>query len=55
MRAGREWEGGERNGTLERKMQEPRAPRRGRGGGREEEDKPPNGLPWIERIESSEI
>ncbi|XP_064874495.1 NEDD4-binding protein 3-A [Oncorhynchus nerka] len=44
------------NESLEREVQEVR---RGRGGGErerlEEDSKPPPGLPWIERIESSEI
>ncbi|XP_071255586.1 NEDD4-binding protein 3-A isoform X1 [Salvelinus alpinus] len=39
------------NESLEREVQEVR---RGRGGG-EEDSIPPPGLPWIERIESSEI
>ncbi|XP_045067061.1 NEDD4-binding protein 3-A [Coregonus clupeaformis] len=57
VRGGRGGEGGGRemgdysNESLEREVQEVR---RGRGGG-EEDSKPPPGLPWIERIESSEI
>lgn len=42
--------GGSRNGTLEREVPELRSERGG-----EQEDRPSPGLPWIERIESSEI
>uniref|UniRef100_A0A8K9WPT1 NEDD4-binding protein 3 homolog n=1 Tax=Oncorhynchus mykiss TaxID=8022 RepID=A0A8K9WPT1_ONCMY len=62
VRGGRGGEGGGRemeeysNESLEREVQEVR---RGRGGGErergEEDSIPPPGLPWIERIESSEI
>eukprot|EP00063_Salmo_salar_P093684 XP_014068519.1 PREDICTED: NEDD4-binding protein 3 homolog [Salmo salar] len=62
VRGGRGGEGGGgemgdySNESLEREVQEVR---RGRGGGErergEEDSKPPPGLPWIERIESSEI
>ncbi|XP_052343817.1 NEDD4-binding protein 3-A isoform X2 [Oncorhynchus keta] len=62
VRGGRGGEGGGEMGdysneSLEREVQEVR---RGRGGGGErergeEDSKPPTGLPWIERIESSEI
>lgn len=52
LRAGRErGGGGSRNGTLEREVPELGSER----GGEEEEDRPSSGLPWIERIESSEI
>ncbi|XP_071393133.1 NEDD4-binding protein 3-A [Centroberyx affinis] len=40
-----------RNGTLEREVPELRSER----AGEQEEDRPSSGLPWIERIESSEI
>lgn len=54
LRAGREQGGGggggSRNGTLEREVAELRSER-----GEKEEDRPSSGLPWIERIESSEI
>ncbi len=43
--------GGSRNGTLEREVSELRSER----AGEEQEDRPSSGLPWIERIESSEI
>ncbi|XP_055783592.1 NEDD4-binding protein 3-A-like isoform X2 [Salvelinus fontinalis] len=58
VRGGREGGGREMgdysNESLEREVQEVR---RGRGGGErgEEDSIPPPGLPWIERIESSEI
>ncbi|XP_071267725.1 NEDD4-binding protein 3-A-like [Salvelinus alpinus] len=63
VRGGRGGEGGGggemgdySNESLEREVQEVR---RGRGGGERErggeDSKPPPGLPWIERIESSEI
>ncbi|XP_020327526.2 NEDD4-binding protein 3-A-like isoform X2 [Oncorhynchus kisutch] len=57
VRGGRGGEMGDySNESLEREVQEVR---RGRGGGErergEEDSKPPPGLPWIERIESSEI
>ncbi|XP_032383303.1 NEDD4-binding protein 3-A [Etheostoma spectabile] len=61
LRAGRERGGGEgggrgggsgsRNGTLEREVPELRSER----AGEKQEDRPSSGLPWIERIESSEI
>ncbi|KAM7417935.1 hypothetical protein PAMA_017538 [Pampus argenteus] len=43
--------GGSRNGTLEREVPDLRSER----GGEQQEDRPSSGLPWIERIESSEI
>ncbi|XP_076594878.1 NEDD4-binding protein 3-A isoform X2 [Chaetodon auriga] len=43
--------GGSRNGTLEREVSELRSER----AGEKQEDRPSSGLPWIERIESSEI
>lgn len=43
--------GGSRNGTLEREVTELRIER----AGEKQEDRPSSGLPWIERIESSEI
>ncbi|GAA6226374.1 NEDD4-binding protein 3 homolog [Lates japonicus] len=43
--------GGSRNGTLEREVPELRSER----AGEKQEDRPSSGLPWIERIESSEI
>ncbi|CAK6956365.1 NEDD4-binding protein 3-A [Scomber scombrus] len=43
--------GGSRNGTLEREVPELRSER----DGEQKEDRPSSGLPWIERIESSEI
>ncbi|XP_064829292.1 NEDD4-binding protein 3-A-like [Oncorhynchus masou masou] len=56
VRGGRGEMGDYSNESLEREVQEVR---RGRGGGErergEEDSKPPPGLPWIERIESSEI
>ncbi|KAM4621477.1 NEDD4-binding protein 3-A isoform 2-T4 [Polymixia lowei] len=56
LTAGRERGGEEtgdsRSGTLEREIPGLRSER---GGERDEEDRPPSGLPWIERIESSEI
>ncbi|XP_029297205.1 NEDD4-binding protein 3-A [Cottoperca gobio] len=59
LRAGRELggaagagAGGEsRNGTLEREVPELRSEREGE----KQDDRPSSGLPWIERIESSEI
>lgn len=58
LRAGRErgggaegGGGGSRNGTLEREVPELRSER----AGEKQEDRPSSGLPWIERIESSEI
>lgn len=57
LRAGRErgggaGAGGSRNGMLE----EEEAPElRSEGWSEEQEDRPSPGLPWIERIESSEI
>ncbi|XP_044062237.1 NEDD4-binding protein 3-A isoform X2 [Siniperca chuatsi] len=57
LRAGRErggegaGGGGSRNGTLEREVPELRNER----AGEKQEDRPSSGLPWIERIESSEI
>nr|XP_046261493.1 NEDD4-binding protein 3-A isoform X2 [Scatophagus argus] len=56
LRAGREQGGvagggGSRNGTLEREVPELRSERVGQ----KQEDRPSSGLPWIERIESSEI
>lgn len=55
LRAGRERGGGggsgSRNGTLEREVPELRSER----AGEKQEDRPSSGLPWIERIESSEI
>ncbi|KAM3866522.1 NEDD4-binding protein 3-A [Diretmus argenteus] len=55
LRAGRERAGGDerkdsRNGTLESEVVELRSKAAG-----EKEDRPASGLPWIERIESSEI
>lgn len=49
LRTGRErgGGGGSRNGTLEREVPELRSEK--------QEDTPSSGLPWIERIESSEI
>ncbi len=43
--------GGSRNGTLEREVSELRSER----AGDKQEDRPSSGLPWIDRIESSEI
>ncbi|XP_059202375.1 NEDD4-binding protein 3-A [Centropristis striata] len=43
--------GGSRNGTLEREVPELRSER----AGEKQEDRPSSGLPWIDRIESSEI
>lgn len=53
LRAGRERGagGGSRNGTLEEEAPELRS----EGWSEEQEDRPSPGLPWIERIESSEI
>lgn len=58
LRAGRERGGGagagagrSRNGTLEEEVPELRS----EGWSEEQEDRPSPGLPWIERIESSEI
>lgn len=54
LRAGRErgrGAGGSRNGTLEKEAPELRS----EGWSEEQEDRPSPGLPWIERIESSEI
>ncbi|XP_041800053.1 NEDD4-binding protein 3-A isoform X2 [Chelmon rostratus] len=57
LRAGRErggggaGGGGSRNGTLEREASELRS----ESAGEKEEGRPSSGLPWIERIESSEI
>ncbi len=57
LRAGRErgggagGGGGSGNGTLEREVPELRSER----AGEKQEDRPSSGLPWIERIESSEI
>lgn len=43
--------GGSRNGTLEKEVPELRS----EGSSEEQEDRPSPGLPWIDRIESSEI
>lgn len=43
--------GGSRNGTLEKEAPDLRSEREGE----KQEDRPASGLPWIERIESSEI
>lgn len=55
LRAGRErggeGGGGSRNGTLEREVPQLRSER----AGEKQEDRPSSGLPWIDRIESSEI
>lgn len=54
LRAGREQGGGgggSRDGTLEREVPELRSERASEN----QEDRPSSGLPWIERIESSEI
>lgn len=60
LRAGREQEGaegaggaggGSRNGTLEREVPELRSEREAE----KQDDRPSSGLPWIDRIESSEI
>lgn len=57
LRAGREQGegggggGGSRDGTLEREVPELRSER----ASEKQEDRPSSGLPWIERIESSEI
>lgn len=53
LRAGRErgGGGGSRNGTLEREVPELGSER----ANEKQEDRPSSGLPWIERIESSEI
>lgn len=52
LRAGRErGAGGSRNGTLEKEVPELRS----EGWSEDREDRPSPGLPWIERIESSEI
>ncbi|KAL3045084.1 hypothetical protein OYC64_013360 [Pagothenia borchgrevinki] len=63
LRAGREQEGaegaggaggaggGSRNGTLEREVPEVRSEREAE----KQDDRPSSGLPWIDRIESSEI
>lgn len=53
LRAAREQRGGggSRNGTLEKEVPELRS----EGSNEEQEDRPSPGLPWIDRIESSEI
>ncbi|XP_031713868.1 NEDD4-binding protein 3-A [Anarrhichthys ocellatus] len=57
LRAGREQGGGEgggagsRNGTLETEVPELRSEK----AGEKQDDRPSSGLPWIDRIESSEI
>lgn len=57
LRAGREQGGGggggggSRNGTLEREVPELES----EGANENQEERPSSGLPWIERIESSEI
>ncbi|XP_037636891.1 NEDD4-binding protein 3-A [Sebastes umbrosus] len=51
LRAGGERGGGSRNGTLEREVPELRSER----ASEKQDDRPSSGLPWIERIESSEI
>ncbi|KAK5865018.1 hypothetical protein PBY51_016214 [Eleginops maclovinus] len=51
LRAGKEQAGGSRNGTLEREVPELRSEREAA----KQDDRPSSGLPWIDRIESSEI
>lgn len=52
LRAGRErGGGGSRTGTSEREAPEPES----EGADEKQEDRPSSGLPWIERLESSEI